>query len=192
MMADAHIQAENLSIRRGERMLFRGVSLSVFAGDAVLLRGENGAGKTTLLRCLAGLSDPETGRCSRAAFHWIGHRSGVKPHETPANHLQTWATAYGALDGSLVAAVVEKMGLARAKNVSGAHLSAGQRRRIALGRTQLTRYPVWLLDEPFAALDADGRALLGDLIAEHRQSGGSIVAAVHGDVPISNVREVIL
>ena len=191
MDRDVHIKADKLGIMRGERVLFRDVSLTVRTGGAVLLRGANGAGKTTLLRCLAGLTRAQTGVCTREVFHWIGHRSGVKPHETPFDHLYVWAATYGASRVN-TGAVVQKMGLQRAKNVVSAQLSAGQKRRTALGRTQLARRPLWLLDEPFAALDADGKSLLSDLIDEHRRDGGSIIAAVHGEVPISDTEEVRL
>ena len=163
MDRDIHIRADSLAIMRGERVLFRDVSLSVGAGEAVLLRGANGAGKTTLLRCLDGLTHAETGVCERADFHWIGHRSGVKPHETPYNHLQVWATAYGA-SRPMIDTIVKKMGLQRAKNVAAIHLSAGQLRRTALGRTQLVHRPVWFLDEPFTALDQDGASLFSQMI----------------------------
>lgn len=185
------LKAEGLGILRGERVLFRDISLSVSGGDAVLLRGENGTGKTTLLRCLAGLAQPETGACTREAFHWLGHKSGVKPHESPAEHLRVWARAHGG--GQVDFAAVESlMGLQRARNVAGAQLSAGQRKRTALARTQLVVRPLWLLDEPFAALDTSGQNLLRQLIAGHRASGGALIAAVHGDVDIPDVREVTL
>lgn len=191
MDTDVHLKADNLSIMRGERVLFRGISLTARAGEAVLLRGANGAGKTTLLRCLAGLTHPETGTCAQSDYHWISHSSGVKPHETPYDHLQVWAAAYGA-SGAAIGAIVKKMGLERAQNVIAAQLSAGQRRRTALGRTQLVKRPVWMLDEPFAALDTNGQALLAQMIAAHRQSGGCIIAAVHGEVPIPDARQVTL
>jgi len=186
-----HLGAEGLGILRGERELFRDISLEVKAGEAVLLRGANGAGKTTLLRCLAGLAHPETGTCERSAFHWVGHRSGVKPHETPAAHLSIWAKTFGA-EAQLIAPVMALMGLEHAQDVAGAQLSAGQRKRTALGRTQLGKRPLWLLDEPFTALDNDGKDLLIKLIAEHRAQGGAVVAAVHGETLVPNVREVAL
>ena len=191
MEADVHIKADNLGIMRGERVLFRDVSLQLGAGEVVLLRGANGAGKTTLLRCLAGLTRPETGTVSAEPFHWVSHRSGVKPHETPIDHLYTWAGVFGTSKPA-VPAVAKKMGLERAQHVAGVRLSAGQRRRTALGRTLLQHRPIWLLDEPFAALDTGGRALLLDMIAEHRAGGGSVIAAVHGDVNIPAAHEVSL
>lgn len=176
---------------RGERVLFRDVSLRVDVGEALLLRGANGAGKTTLLRCLAGLACLEAGTCTRVPFHWIGHRSGVKPHETPAEHLRIWAQSYGAQTAS-IGEVTMLMGLEQAQNVPGAQLSQGQRKRTALGRTQLVKRALWLLDEPFNALDKAGQALLTELIAEHRAGGGAVIAAIHGAVSIPQTRELSL
>ena len=165
---------------RGERVLFREVSVAVRAGDALLLRGANGAGKTTLLRILAGLTRPEAGRVTReAAHHWVGHREGLKPQETPREHLKLWAQAWGS--DAETDSVLTRMGLARPADVAGRYLSAGQRRRTALARLLLEGRPVWLLDEPYTALDADGRKLVDDLIAAHRAKGGAVVAAIHGE-----------
>ena len=165
---------------RGERVLFREVSVAVRAGDALLLRGANGAGKTTLLRILAGLTRPEAGRVTReAAHHWVGHREGLKPQETPREHLKLWAQAWGS--DAETDSVLTRMGLARPADVAGRYLSAGQRRRTALARLLLEDRPVWLLDEPYTALDADGRKLVDDLIAAHRAKGGAVVAAIHGE-----------
>lgn len=165
---------------RGERVLFREVSVAVRAGDALLLRGANGAGKTTLLRILAGLTRPEAGRVTReAAHHWVGHREGLKPQETPREHLKLWTQAWGS--GAETDSVLTRMGLARPADVAGRYLSAGQRRRTALARLLLEDRPVWLLDEPYTALDADGRKLVDDLIAAHRAKGGAVVAAIHGE-----------
>ena len=165
---------------RGERVLFREISVAVRAGDALLLRGANGAGKTTLLRVLAGLTRPEAGRVTRAAaHHWVGHREGLKPQETPREHLKLWTQAWGS--GAETDSVLTRMGLARPADVAGRYLSAGQRRRTALARLLLEDRPVWLLDEPYTALDADGRKLVDDLIAAHRAMGGAVIAAIHGE-----------
>lgn len=191
MEEQLHLEADGLGIIRGERILFRDVSLAIGAGEALLLRGANGAGKTTLLRCLAGLARPESGQCERSEFHWLGHRTGVKPHETPELHIKTWAMAYGA-DSGAAAAAISLMGLDQVRDVAGAQLSAGQRKRTALARTQLVSRPLWILDEPFSALDPEGKHLLADLIAKHRSNGGAVIAAVHGEVPILDAREVRL
>ena len=185
------LSATNLGILRGERVLFEGVSLNVAPGDAIVLRGANGAGKTTLLRILAGLTRPEAGQVDRqAAHHWVGHREGLKPHETPRAHLELWAQAWGA--HADIDAILKEMGLSRPADVPARYLSAGQRRRTALARLSLDRRPLWLLDEPFTALDANGREQLLAMVATHRQNGGAVVAAVHGDAGFAASREVTL
>lgn len=176
---------------RGERVLFRNVSLTLEAGEALVLRGANGAGKTTLLRILAGLTRPEAGRVARdGALHWIGHREGLKPQETPRGHLKLWAKAWGSAVN--IDPALSRLGLARPADVAGRYLSAGQRRRTALARLLLEDRPVWLLDEPYTALDADGRALVDTLIAEHRAKGGAIISAIHGEAGFSASRDLVL
>lgn len=180
-----------LGMIRGERVLFRDVGLSLYPGEALVLRGANGAGKTTLLRILAGLTRPEAGDASRdAAHHWVGHREGLKPQETPRGHLKLWAQAWGSSVNT--DAALARLGLSRPADVAARYLSAGQRRRTALARLLLEERPVWLLDEPYTALDAEGRALVDALIAEHRARGGALVAAVHGEAGFTANRELVL
>lgn len=190
-MTQALLTAETLTALRGERLLFSGVSLSVAPGDALMLRGSNGAGKTTLLRILAGLTRAETGEVRREApFHWIAHRTGLKPHETPRQHLALWAKAWGS-EAKLENAL-DAVGLKRPADVPARLLSAGQRQRTALARLKLQQRPLWLMDEPFSALDVDARAALEADIAAHRQGGGAIIAAIHGAPGFETSGEVVL
>lgn len=177
---------------RGERILFTNISLSISERQAIVLRGMNGAGKTTLLRILAGLTHPETGTIERSApLHWIGHSEGLKPHETPRNHLKLWASAWGC-DISGLETIFSALDLSNAVDVPARYLSAGQRRRTALARLLLEDRPLWLLDEPMTALDANGRAIFADLIASHRAKGGALIAAIHGDAGFDLDTEVTL
>ena len=185
------LTARDLGAIKGERVLFSGIDVKLTAGEAIVLRGANGSGKSTLLRLIAGLTRPDAGQVQRETpHHWLGHRDGVKPHETPAQHLRHWVRAWGSdADPEDVAC---QMGLERPMDVPGRLLSAGQRRRTAIGRLLLVERPVWLLDEPFTALDAEGRALLTSLIADHRAAGGGIIVALHGDAPFEATREMVL
>lgn len=189
---DALLSARNLGILRGERVVLSGVSVDVCAGEAVILRGANGSGKTTLLRILAGLTLPETGAVDRPSpFHWLGHSDGLKPHETPRSHLSHWAKAWGA-PITPINDIIDRLGLTRPRDVAGRYLSAGQRRRTAIGRLLLEPRALWLLDEPFTALDTEGQDLLKSLIASHRNDGGAIVAAIHGNSGLEASREITL
>lgn len=191
MSGDKLIIGEALGAVRGERILFRDLAIEVHGGEAVFLRGKNGTGKTTLLRQLAGLSEPQSGKVTRTCrHHWIGHTNGLKPHETPRSHLQHWARVWGS--HADIEAILAKMAMTRPADVPTRMLSAGQKRRTALGRLLLSDRKVWLLDEPFNALDTDGQALLADMVTSHRRAGGAVIAALHGSAPIEASREVVL
>lgn len=185
------IEGRGLGAVRGERVLFRDVSITAAAGELILLRGANGSGKTTLLRQLAGLSEPQAGTIEHSAtHHWIGHTNGLKAHETPRSHLRHWAHVWGS-DGN-IAAILADLGMTRPADVPCRMLSAGQKRRTALARLQLQARKLWLLDEPFNALDTDGQTHLAHMIETHRASGGAVIAALHGAAPVAATREVVL
>lgn len=191
MTGTERIQAINLAAVRGERILYSEVTLEVSDGEIVLLRGPNGSGKTTLLRQLAGLSEPQAGSINRRFdHHWIGHTNGLKPHETPRSHLNHWTKVWGGTGE--ITPILRRMGLARPADVPARMLSAGQKRRTALGRLLLLNRPVWLLDEPFNALDTEGQALLAEMIVAHCAEGGAVIAALHGEAPIKATRELRL
>ena len=188
-MTGTHLlSAENLGIMRGERVLFREIFVSAHAGDAILLRGRNGSGKTTLLRILAGLTQPEIGKVTRhTPHHWLGHTNGIKPDESAEQHLKRWAQAWGANTSATSQTLVRDL-----VDIPSRLLSAGQKRRTALARLQLEYRPLWLLDEPFTALDADGRDALLDQIAAHREGGGAVIAAIHGEAGFNATEQVTL
>ena len=191
MIQEPYISAENLAAMRGERVLYRAQSLRVQAGEVVLLRGKNGAGKTTFLRQLAGLSQPDSGTIVRTVpHHWLGHATGLKDHETPRRHLQHWAKVWGARAD--LQAILTQMGLKRPADVPVRLLSAGQKRRTALARLAVSERKLWLVDEPFTALDVDGQAVVSEMMQNHLMAGGALVAAVHADFPIPAKTELCL
>lgn len=180
------LEVENLAASRGLRVLFAGVYFRVEAGDSLELRGANGSGKSTLLRILAGLTRPHAGtvRYSGASeetgLHYLGHLDAVKPVETALEQARFWARYFGQSQDAADAAM-KRVGLWSRGSVPGRGLSAGQKRRLALTRLLSETRPVWLLDEPTAALDTEGRTLVAELVAEHRARGGMVIAAVHGE-----------
>ncbi len=167
-------------------MLFEGLSFVVSGGEALELRGPNGSGKSTLLRILAGLTRQHAGSvkyagpADEAPLHYLGHSDAVKPAETAVEQVRFWARYFGRTQGAASGAI-ERAGLSRRVDVPGRGLSAGQKRRLALTRLLIDPRPVWLLDEPTAALDAEGRKLVDTLVAEHRAGGGIVIAAIHGE-----------
>lgn len=180
------LEVENLAAARGLRVLFEGLNFNLAAGESLELRGANGSGKSTLLRILAGLTRQHAGKVrysgagDEAGRHFLGHLDAVKPSETAIEQARFWARYFGRPVAEADAAM-KRVGLSSRNAVPGRGLSAGQKRRLALTRLLIEPRPVWLLDEPTAALDTEGRTLVGQLVAEHRAGGGMVIAAVHGE-----------
>jgi heme exporter protein A len=184
------LKATGLASRRGERLLFEGLDFELGAGEMLLLRGPNGSGKTTLLLVLAGLLRPDSGRCELLGgadgdtdLHFLGHAAALSGRLTVAENLHFWTALCGG-DGALLAPTLEAIGLAPIADLEADLLSAGQRRRLALGRLLCTERPLWLLDEPTNALDSAGEQLVATLIDAHLHRGGLVVAATHHDIPL--------
>jgi heme exporter protein A len=192
------IEASNLTLVRGGRALFRGLSFRVEAGRMLAVEGANGAGKTSLLRLVAGFLAPGSGtiRVGEAddaeergkRIGWLGHHDAVKPQMSVAENLSFFSSLYG---GAGVAQALETVGLARLADVPGQYLSAGQRKRVALARLIVGARPVWLMDEPLASLDAAGKAVAAALVAAHCAKGGIAVVATHEPLGIDGERLVL-
>jgi heme exporter protein A len=180
------LKVENLAAARGLRLLFENVSFVVSEEEALELRGPNGSGKSTLLRILGGLTRPHAGNVTLtgveedAACHFLGHSDAVKLAETAGEQAQFWARYFGR-SANVAKEALDRVGLSQRTEVPGRGLSAGQKRRLAIARLLIDPRPVWLLDEPTAGLDVEGRALIGQLVAEHRARKGLVVAAIHGE-----------
>jgi heme exporter protein A len=187
---------EGLACRRGERVLFEGLSFAAGAGDAVVVTGPNGAGKTSLIRLIAGLLPPQVGAIvldgappARECLHLVGHLDAVKGALTVAENL---AFSRALLGGAAGEGALEALGLAALAGLPARVLSAGQKRRLALARLLVAERPLWLLDEPTVNLDSDGQARLAAIIAAHRGKGGIVVAATHAALDLPGAREVAL
>ena len=193
------ITVTGLTVRRGERTLFKGLDFVVPQGAVLAVRGANGAGKTTLLLVLAGIIRADAGRIDFAGrdpatvrpgadIHLFGHLPALKPRLTVAENLRFWALVSGAT-GMSVGAALGEVGLGAIAALDAGYLSAGQSRRLALARLLVSLRPIWLLDEPTAALDAAGEALVGRLIDRHRDGGGIVIAATHHDLMLGKAPE---
>ena len=175
----AEIHVAEVSCRRGERLLFSGLSWQAGPGVIVRIMGRNGAGKTTLLRLVAGLAWPDSGEVRRdGGVAWVGHGDGLKGDLSPRENLEFHAALHGAPRAAVEPALA-RLGLAAVADLPCRVLSAGQRRRAALARLCLGDAPIWLLDEPLTALDADAQRVVEALVDEHSGRGGIAVFTSH-------------
>lgn len=194
------LEAEQLVCLRGDRLLFDRLAFRLEQGEALRVAGANGVGKTSLLRMLCGLMAPAGGdilwrgasiRRLREEYHrqliYVGHASAIKDDLTAAENLLT-AAALAGLDVSESEArqALQRIGLGHREDLPAKVLSQGQRRRVVLARLLLSaRAPLWILDEPFTALDRAATAQLCDTIASHLAAGGLLVMTTHQEVSIA-------
>ena len=193
------LSAQGLFCERDDRVLFDDLSFELQSHDIARIVGPNGAGKSTLIRILVGLSAGYEGDLSwqgqsmqRARYDffdkllYLGHQPGVKANLTPEENL-LW-TCRGASKSDIYAAL-DKVDLAGYEDVPASGLSAGQHRRVALARLYINPPPVWILDEPFTAIDKQGVQRLEQTIIDHAQSGGLVILTTHHDlgVPVKQI-----
>ena len=181
------IRVRGLAVRRGERLLFDDLAFDLDRGGVLLVRGPNGVGKSTLLMTLAGIVRPEAGTVEgleATSLHLLNYQSGLKPRLSVGENLRFWRDIYGRT-GVEPETALEQVGIGPLLDLETGYLSSGQLRRLSLARLLVSHRPVWLLDEPSAALDAAGEALLGRLIDVHRLGGGMAIIATHHDLPLA-------
>jgi heme exporter protein A len=196
--AEPTLELRDLSCVRGQRWLFRGLDATLSAGQLLRVTGANGAGKTSLLRMMCGLLAPAQGqvlwqgqalRQVRDTFHqqliYLGHAAALKDELTPLENLQVAARLGGhATDEAAARQALADAGLSGREQVPTRTLSQGQRRRAALARLPLGTTLLWVLDEPFNALDSAATAWLLGLIEGQLQRGGLVVLTSHQPVAL--------
>ena len=197
------LEAAELECERGTRVLFRGLSFALQPGELLRVAGANGSGKTSLLRILSGLAAPNAGEVrwkgrpiaqlkedySRELVY-LGHAPAVKDDLTPRENLAVSCRLAGrAASGAALQAALAQLGV---PELPVRKLSQGQRRRAALARLFVTDAPLWLLDEPFATLDAEGISILNGLIGKHVSHGGALAFTTHQDAGIAATRVIEL
>ncbi len=174
-MQDCRIAANTLACRRGDRLLFRGLSFALSSGQALQLVGANGIGKSSLIRILAGLAPAYAGTVERiGTVGLVDERPALDPHKPLGEALAFWQWIDGPADNELA-----QLGLSALLDVPVRYLSTGQKKRAALARMLGQKAAVWLLDEPLNGLDTKGVALVEQLAAEHCRAGGICVIASH-------------
>lgn len=190
------LQARELSCERDDRWLFEELELDIHAGEIVRIEGPNGSGKTTLLKILSGQLADYHGelfwndvpmRRARGDFLanllYLGHAPGIKASLTPLENLSWYQAMAGEGDNEQARLdALEKVGLLGFEDLPAGQLSAGQQRRVALARLTLTPRPLWVLDEPFTAIDRDGVAALEAQLLAHVRGGGCVLVTTHHEL----------
>ena len=193
------LEGNDLACVRGERKLFSHLNFTLSSGELLQVQGANGAGKTSLLRLLCGLTSVaegeirwggaeigELGEAYREDLLYLGHHNAIQESLTARENLQATAALAGvALDDDEAGAALRRIGLRGREDLPARFLSQGQKRRVALARLMWGKAPLWVLDEPFVALDVAALALLADTIAGHLERGGMTVLTSHQEVVIS-------
>jgi heme exporter protein A len=188
------LSGRGISCVRGGRDVFSGLDFEACSGEALAVVGANGSGKTSLLRMIAGLlavgggSIALEGGASELTIaeqsHYLGHRDALKPALSVIENLAFWRDFLGGEANDAMESLAT-VGLDHVVYLPAAYLSAGQRRRLSLARLLTIRRPIWLLDEPISALDAPGAGMFSNLMSDHLQRGGLIIAATHGPLGIA-------
>lgn len=181
------LAVHELAVARGGLRAVEGVSFTLQAGEALILRGPNGIGKTTLLRCVAGLQSPVQGRIEMPAdaVAYAAHADGLKSALSVAENLRFWAQVFG---GSDEVRALEQMDLAALADRPALALSAGQKRRLGLARLLVSGRPLWVLDEPTVSLDTASVGRFVDMIRLHLSGGGAALMATHIDLGLDEAR----
>jgi heme exporter protein A len=196
------LSVHDLACARGDRLLFKDMNFSLSASELLLVQGGNGQGKTSLLRLLTGLARPEAGEvhwCGegikrvREAYHqamaYLGHANGVKDELNPMENLRFADGLQGrAFDEARAEETLRRLGLERCLDLPCRVLSFGQRRRVALAALLLSGSTLWILDEPLTGLDVHAVALMEELIRDHLQTGGMVVATTHQPLNLEGVK----
>jgi heme exporter protein A len=197
----ALLEAHALRCERDERLLFDNLHLYIQAGELLHIKGANGTGKTTLLRILAGLFSAYEGTVLwqgklLSSFHedyaghvlYLGHKIGIKASLTPLENLTWYGQLHGSFNETDKINALHAVGLSGFENILCQQLSEGQKRRVALARLKLMKADLWILDEPFSAIDQQGVSQLENLLIEHRQQGGAVIFSTHQALQCAQVR----
>ena len=196
------LEITNLSCVRGDKPLIEGLSFDLSAGQLLHITGRNGAGKTTLLRCLCGLSSPAAGQINwqgqnvatikdtyHAQLAYVGHLNGHQGELTAAENLVFARALGGAQADTSVTGTLKKLGLYNSRLLPTKFLSQGQQRRLALARLMVQKRKLWIMDEPFVALDAESTTLLEGIVSDHIKHGGLAILTSHHALNLTQSRQ---
>ena len=209
-MSEPLLHVKQLFCERDDRVLIRDLAFALHSGEILQIEGPNGSGKTTLIRILCGLSEDYEGELQwrghprnsqydnfRHEHLYFGHLTGIKTSLSPRENLR-WILQLkgveqrGSVLDQAIETALEQVGLASYEDVPVYALSAGQKRRVALARLRLEPAALWVLDEPFTAIDKKGVAELESLVQQHASAGGSVILTTHHTLALAQVRKLQL
>ncbi|MGH1406463.1 MAG: heme ABC exporter ATP-binding protein CcmA [Rhodomicrobiaceae bacterium] len=192
------LKIEEISLKRGNRLLIKDLNFSLKKGESLLITGPNGVGKTTLIRSIAGFIEPLTGKITyhhqtqtnnqshkpedddeniREHIHYIGHKNGIRTSLTVLENLEFWQSFFGSVTD--LKKIIKTYFLESLINIPAGYLSAGQKRRLGLARLSIVERTIWLLDEPTVSLDEMSANIVANAANDHLKRGGILVAATH-------------
>lgn len=188
--------AKNLSVNRGDRLVFQNLDFEIASGELLKLVGPNGSGKSTLLKTLTGLIEPAAGNILNGGLSvladrdwaaenlcYLGHKNALKREFTVLENIEFWASLWGNQDK--ITSSINKMGIEYLTDTPVRYLSSGQARRTALARSLCHDATIWLFDEPTVGLDDQGLELLAQAMKNHLNSGGMIICATHVELGLA-------
>jgi heme exporter protein A len=200
------LEVRDLAAIRGEERIFSDIAFTLAAGEALVVTGRNGSGKSTLIRTVAGLLPQDAGTVTATlsgavipraaeACHYLGHRNAMKRELTVEENLIFWKHFMGDFAGGSgldPEEAAETLGLATLLHLPFGYLSAGQQRRMAMAKLLTAWRPIWLLDEPTAALDMQSEAIFAGLMRAHREKGGIVIAATHQPLGLEDAQGLVM
>jgi heme exporter protein A len=190
------LSVSNLQCERDQRVLFEDLEFTASEGDIIQVEGPNGAGKSTLLKILCGIYEEFEGEVEwdlKDYPLYLGHRPGINDYLSVAENLTWLATLHEqSLDQTRIASILDKVDLRGCADVPGSNLSEGQRKRVSLARFYAFNNRVWVLDEPFSAIDVSGIESFEQLIQSHADGGGMVLLTSHQPLQLKNVRQLTL
>jgi heme exporter protein A len=200
------LEVRDLAALRGEERIFSGVTFSLLPGEALVVTGRNGSGKSTLIRTIASLLPCDSGEVTASlngvkipraaeACHYLGHRNAMKRELSVEENLVFWKRFMGDFEGGSgldPEQAAAALGLATILHLPFGYLSAGQQRRMAMAKLLTAWRPIWLLDEPTAALDAQSEEIFAGLMMAHREKGGIVIAATHQELGLEGAQGLVM